>query len=210
LKEHVVTTLSSSRVNWWRVVRAAATLALFYAGFVVIEFFVLAASIGRPPQSLRELLQIAPFFAIPFVGSFGLLAIARRVGFAALWVLLAGFWVFLLRDTSPPALAPAFLIWSILALPLWLMGQLGVARTRTVGKLPVGAQAVGLALWAVLILAARLAVPLEAGELYVVPPGPPTVIVWIIWAPAPFLISAFALRHVWRGTAPDAAISSST
>lgn len=78
-----------------RVILAATRLALIYVALVVLEDVILhfAYRLGIP--SLDVIGEMALWLSIPFGGSFVLLAVARRWGLLALWLILGGCWMYL-------------------------------------------------------------------------------------------------------------------
>src|SRR5687768_17596616 len=110
-------------------------LAAIYAIGVIGLLLSLALLLEGPPLLWRDLAFLALPFAvlfIIFIIAFVILAVARRVGFAALWILLAGLWTWMMiaKGSSVEALPSVFLGWSTFALPLFVIGVLG---TRGLG-----------------------------------------------------------------------------
>ncbi len=193
-----------------RVTLAACRLALFYTAFVALEILALwVASAVNIWLTIRELFGVSVLLMIPFAGAFLLLALARRLGLVAFWIILIGLWVlpFALAKTFPtPLLFPLiFLSWSILALPLWVIGQVGIPRRSSfglgLGPVRISPSMALLACWVFLLAGVRLFGSLadypEMGVLSIRIAEP---LAWI-WGVAPLLLSAFAIQHVWRGTA---------
>ena len=189
-----------------RVILAAAKLAAFYVALVTLELVVLgiAFRVGVPP--LRGIGEMAIILSIPFAGAFVLLAIARRWGFVALWGLLAVLWFLSVSASGAwewSSLYPKlFVPWSILALPLWVIGQAGIPR-RSAGL--ISPSMALLVCWAALLLGVLLfASPRDAAYWH--PRSVAAALAWI-WAPMPLILSAFAISHVWRGTARPAVVA---
>lgn len=182
-----------------RVTLAAAKLALFYIGFVILEIVVLGFVLRLGLPSLHDTRDMAGMLSIPFAAAFLLLATARRWGFIALWTILGAFWIFVAVASNArawPTLYPqVFFAWSILALPLWIMGQAGLRRTST---RRISGSMLMLVCWAILLFGTQFftkyrAFPVRAD-------GIADIVAWI-WVPMPLILTAFAIRHVWRGTA---------
>jgi hypothetical protein len=188
-----------------RVIFAAAKLALFYVALVAIELPVL---IVIRVASLGVITQVAGLLAIPFAAAFVLLAVARRWGFVALWAILCAFWGLLTVSAGAwgwAVLFPMlFLPWSVLALPLWIIGQAGIP-SRSATRLRIGPVGFSISMtllicWAALLLGAQWFASFRT-DFY--PSGPPTIakVLGWTWGVAPLLLSAYATRHAWRGTA---------
>ena len=185
-----------------RAIFAAAKLASFYAALVLLEIMLLAVAFRLGVPTLREIGEMASWLAIPFAGAFLLLAIARRWGFVALWTILGAFWILITLASGswrwPIDFPRIFVPWSIFALPLWIIGQAGIARTSTRRVSPSMNM---LVVWAILLLCVRfVTLPRTdyVGDFHRF--GIADLLGWI-WAPVPLILSAFAIRHVWRGTA---------
>ena len=195
-----------------RVILAAARLALVYTVLVTLELVAVSFAwrVGAP--RLGDIAAIAAGLAIPFAAAFILLAVARRWGFVALWAVLGGLWIFMTIDAGIAtrgwewsfAYGESFLPWSIFALPLWIIGQVGIpsrasARLR-IGPLHFSASTALLVCWAALLLGAQWLIPPEIFVGPYRPLGIANLAGWI-WGVAPLLLCAYAMRHVWRGTA---------
>ena len=200
------------RTNWRRVLPAAGKLAAFYGASIVLQFLLVSGLGGGPRWSLEALRGLSPLLGMCFGLAFVLLAGARRAGFAALWSVLAALWLLMLGDLPTPFDVPrAFLVWSIFALPLWVMGHFGVAASQSkvlvIGRLRFSLLTGALAAWAALAVSSRF-----YGALWsaVAASHIRTAVVaeWLLWAPAPLILSAIATRHVWRGTASGAVVPS--
>ena len=196
--------------RWQVVLLAAARLAALYAVAVALLLLPIFAWQGRSPHSVHHLMQYAIPSAFVFGVAFVLLAAARRAGFVALWLLLAALWILILHDVVaqyPSDIITAFVGWSALAMPLAILGGLGVPRTLRIqiGRWGSSAVSVAAVLWAALLIPAVIvfvspALPLhplqqaaldrQAGE-----------VAWFVWAPGALLISMLCLAHVWVGTA---------
>ena len=199
-----------------RVILAAAKLALIYCALLLIVFaLVFTLFVPGLRFSIAEFAPVLMTLAIPFGIAFLLLAIARRAGFIALWAILFVYWGFLVRDSLgiPYAIPPVFTLWSIFALPLWIIGHVGVrdpsSRNLAIGRLALSPAAIVLACWLLLLAGSRFFFgPFNTDTLIVGPTHWSNLALWTLWAPAPFWISAFAVRHVWRGTAVPAVAES--
>jgi hypothetical protein len=108
--------------------RAAVKLAAIYATCVTVLLLLLGTT-----ASLERVLDILPFYSIPaaicFAIAFLLLAVARRAGFTALWLIGAGLWGWaVIQELDPFGVRAAFLAWSVFAAPLYAMCTLGFPR----------------------------------------------------------------------------------
>jgi hypothetical protein len=180
-----------------RVLAAALRLAAVYGvGVSVLLALVIVPVILTDDAVLRfrEAVGVVsiPFF-LTFAVAFLVLAMTRRFGFALAWLALLALWGIALRS-EPTALAPeSFLLWSVLAAPLFAMVMIGVPSSAS----PRGrGVALGVTLvWVALFVANELAlvqlVPV-AGAAWGSPAGRARVIATLA---APVAISAVAL---WR------------
>jgi hypothetical protein len=189
-----------------RVILAAGKLALFYVVCVALEMAVLILTLGGGLSRLTIVGQMATWLSIPFAGAFLLLAVARRWGLVAMWIILAGFWGLLTLASGAWGWASnflqLFLPWSIFALPLWIIGQGGIpSRSPTrlrVGPVRLSMSMVLLVCWAALLVGGKWFA--RPAGIYVYRPAEVMNMLGWIWGVAPFVLSAFAIRHVWRGT----------
>ena len=110
-----------------RILGAAVRLAGVYAVCVIVTFAIVLAF----SRSLAMLLDILPLLGIPgaicFAAAFVLLAFARRAGFIALWLIILGLWAtpMISQGDLSTEWDSAFLFWTILAAPLYVMVMLG-------------------------------------------------------------------------------------
>jgi hypothetical protein len=194
-----------------RVILAAAKLALFYIALVGLEIVVLGMALQVAVPNLRDIGAMAAMLSIPFAGAFLLLAIARRWGFVALWAILGAFWLLLTVASGAwrwginfPQL---FVPWSLFALPLWIIGQAGIPSRSSIrlriGLVRFSTSMALLVCWAALLVGAQWFVPFRLG-LPLRASGVANLLGWV-WGVAPLLLSAYATRHVWRGTASPVA-----
>jgi hypothetical protein len=194
--------------SWRRVFLAAARLGGLYVIGVALMLtpFMLLPGGGLP--GLRDLVRLAAPAGILFAVAFILLALARRAGFAALWVLLTGLWTaMLIAHEMPIDIMVGFVAWSVFAVPLHVLGALGVPSSLhlRIGRWRLRAATTGTVLWLVLLIPA--AALLSQNPFFVFPLELP---VWyrvagflapFVWAPTPFLIASLSAAHVWSGTA---------
>lgn len=108
--------------------RAAVKLAAIYATCVTMLLLLLGTT-----GSLERVLDILPFYSIPaaicFAIAFLLLAVARRAGFTALWLIGAGLWNWtVIQEMDLFGVRAGFLAWSVFAAPLYAMCTLGFPR----------------------------------------------------------------------------------
>jgi len=199
-----------------RVIFAAAKLALIYCVLLCVEIAALFLLIRPSTVFIGDLAGPALALLVPFGIAFVLLAVARRAGFVALWAILVGYWVALVvqsRPFVPHTLPMLFVLWSLLAMPLWIIGHAGIPDTSSpairIAGVKLSWATTALLCWLLLLVGSRLFWPLR-GTTIVLPrtPVPADIAAWALWAPAPLLIGAFAVRHVWRGTAAGPPLSS--
>ena len=194
--------------NWRRVVLAAVRLAGLYVIGVVLMLLPFMLLPGGGIPAFRELARLAAPAGILFAVAFLLLAIARRAGFVALWLLLAGLWTLVLVVRELPIdVMIGFVGWTVLAFPLHVLGALGVPSALRVrlGRASLRATTAAMILWAVLLIPAVVVLytssfvahPLDEAAAYRMA----GLVAPFVWGPAPFLIAALSLAHVWTGTA---------
>ena len=128
--------------------------------------------------------------AIPLGVAFLLLAVARRAGFVAFWTILLVFWGFVVRAVRVPDAIPLeFVFWSVLALPLWIIGHAGVrdpaSRKIRLGRLTLSQPTLVLWCWLLLLAGSRFVGLLNTSNVIVPVPHWPSPAVWTLWAPAP-------------------------
>jgi hypothetical protein len=154
---------------------------------------------------------IAETGGILFLITTAALVASRRFGIALLWLLLLGAWTGwpLLRFTSTGVLA-GFIVWSILALPLYAMG-LVAGSARAPVRLEGWRQrraTILIPLW-MLLLGVGLTVtdPLHLFVFSSVTgafPDPPTMVLDLarpVWGSFPFLVAADAIFRSASGAA---------
>jgi len=116
---------------------AALKLAAVYASGVTLLMMTLL-SITKSPDRVLDML---PLYSIPaaicFAAAFLVLAVARRAGFTALWLIILSLWAWgLSLDFDSDAIRGGFPAWTLLAAPLYVMcavgfrGQSSPARWR--------------------------------------------------------------------------------
>src|SRR5688500_12101500 len=119
----------NSRSRWQLVLLAAARLASMYAVATALLLLPLVLWQDGPQELIRHLRSYATPVGIMFGVAFVLLALARRAGFIALWLVLGTVWAWMLRELAPGyahEMDSAFVVWSALAVPLALLGGFGV------------------------------------------------------------------------------------
>jgi hypothetical protein len=193
-----------------RVAVAAASLAAVYGAGVVLLLSVLTLWTGEWVGAVRDLLEVhAVLFGVLFATAFLLLAVARRAGFAALWLLFLAFWVaWPLTRWTPVGVLAGFVFWSVVALPFYAIGALGLPSHRVLrlGRRTLALPAVVLAVWT-LLLAVTLAVTPTAYLFFASAldgsfGGPPPAVLKLaraVWGPAPVLIGLEALTRLRPG-----------
>ena len=198
--------IGSAAARWRRICLAAIRLAAFYA-IGAFSLLLIVGSLAEGPPLLSDLAELALPFGVIFSIAFVILAMARRAGFVALWIVLVGTWVWLLRDGAPFVEVPkVFLGWTILALPLFAIGVLGT--TGSDAKQPTlmrGARPlVVLTLW---LLAAGIALHSALTTPYMhwydAPNRFASVFSKIVWIPAPFVVAVLETTRLWFATAPE-------
>src|SRR5687767_11945607 len=144
-------------LRWKRISGAALSLALIYVVGVALLYAPIRLWLTPHAPGLSELptlsLELGIYAAIAFL----LLAMARRVGFILLWLLLLAAWIANVGSSTvrPEALPGFFILWTVLALPLYVITAWGIpsssqaAPTRRLSAIEVGAL-----LWAILVIAA--------------------------------------------------------
>jgi hypothetical protein len=204
---------SRSTAPRWRVVLLAAVrLASLYAIGVALLLFPVFVGLNGPFRLLRNLTEFATPVAFGFGIAFLLLAVARRSGLIALWLLLATLWAAILRDLAhyrfAEDLAQVFVGWSTFAIPLAVLGGLGasaILRIR-VGRWKPTARSVTMGLWAALLIPAVAVLFVSQSQIHPLHEAAAVRIAgdvaWFTWAPGVFLIVALSIAHVWVGTAP--------
>src|SRR5687767_8586296 len=166
-----------SRANWRSIVAAAARLAGLYAIGVVLLVIPLVLLPSGALPAFRDLAIVAVPAGLLFLVAFPVLAAARRAGFVALWLLLAGLWVLLLvAHDMPIELLIGFAAWSALAFPLHVLGALGVPSGfgLRIARVRVGVAPAVTIVWMALLIAAVTVLyttpsflhPLDEGTLY--------------------------------------------
>ena len=189
--------------------RAALTLAAVYAAGVLLLLLALFIMTSTPGEVLKTLPILSIPTAICFAGAFLLLAVARRAGFTALWLVVFGFWIWsaypyfsLFRANRE------FISWSLLAAPLYAMVVLGFHHqpSRTAGWRRWITVAISVA-WAVLG-----AIAIEFDNLsiqYFVRQAPPMLLFWrtvaFAWVIAPPAVTVTAILRLYDGPAKEAA-----
>jgi len=180
---------------WRRVIRAAGRLAAIYVSTVLVLLVVVGSLMDGVLPSLDELLALWIPLSFVFMIAFLLLAVARRAGFTALWLVALGIWVWLLSDSSVPSVGLQFIGWTILAFPLYLLGVVGAPSAQPGARRISGAIVLG---WWGFVAAAYFMNPrlLEFAPLSQV-----TETLFrkgaLIWGPLPFVLGAYEMRRLW-------------
>ena len=200
--------------RWGRVVAAAARLAAIYAVGVAILLLAGLPFVNRTLPAWRDLLGIALPIGVLFAVAFVMLAVARRAGFVALWLVLVGMWIWMIAQVIGDVrmlsiVATAFFVWSVAALPLYTMGAVGLpARKRiAVGRGRMSLTTLVFLVWGVLAAGALYFAGLDVGpHRRVAPHGVLATWARFIWGPAPIVIAVLAIVHVWKGTGVPRAV----
>ena len=182
-----------------RSILAAVRIAAIYA--IGVSLLFLAMELGF--EGTREVLQNLQFLAIPMAFCFGaaflLLAVGRRLGFTALWLAVFGLWAWSISSFRPfVAPGSSFVLWSLLAAPLYLIVRTGFASTV---DQPAWRRAavVGWVVWAGLAVAAPYAAnvwPADVGQL--LPVRRLLRLLTALWYMAPVAVTAISLNHLHR------------
>jgi hypothetical protein len=203
-----VTAPASSGFQPLRRFRAALVLAAIYTLGVAALLVPLAAIDDWRLYINDDLLTTVRPFGVLLGGAFVILAIARRVGFVAFWVLLSGLWALLL-NSGGHALPFEFLKWSVFALPLYLISLIAAGRTIPIriGSRTISPLIVVGGIWVVLAIAGLVLRDYAFPPEYVrITDGQVTAfervsaLGWVLWAPAPFVIAAVAIAAMWVGS----------
>lgn len=171
-----------------RSVLAALRLSMLYAASVTALFITLFLFL-TPRYVSADMLALAVPFVVCFSIAMLLLASARKVGFTALWILLLALWAWsTIYDRFRPHYGRSFVIWSILAIPLYAMVALGFpAAKRTRLPSAITAWLVSLA-WAALF---------GLGLTYTTPPVGDRLLEFALLA-APVALTARAIARIHR------------
>ena len=201
----------NSRTRWRLVLLAAVRLASIYAIAAGLLLLPLWLWQDGQPQALQDLTVYAAPVGVVFGVAFVLLAVARRAGFVALWLVLGALWAWILRQLAPgypSQMVGAFVVWSALAIPLALLGGVGVPAVLRVrlGRWKPSAVAVTVVVWAALLIPALALWVLPEFGLHPLQHAAIDRLVgdvaWFVWAPGAPLVLVLSLAHVWVGTAP--------
>jgi hypothetical protein len=205
-----------------RVLAAAARLATLYGFGVLLLLSALVLWTGDWVGNIRGVLTLYGYvFGILLATAFPLLAAARRLGFAALWLLLIAVWVWPLarHGWTPVGVLAVFVFWSVAALPFYLLGAVGFPGRRgllRLGRWTATVPAVVLALWVLLLLFTLAVTPahhlLVTSSILAMGLEPPSAVLKlapVVWAPVPILIGLEALVRLWpnRIAATEPAVS---
>ena len=180
-----------------RILLAALRLAAVYAVGVAVLFLPMVLWRGGHGVYLGELRTVAIQSAVAFLVAFILLALARRVGFVALWGLLLTLWISEVpKDVFITAVPSWFIVWTVPALPLYIIGM--VASRSSTSRLGLRAVSVGAVLWMVLFVGAIVYEfayhPFDKDQTWFV------LMARFVWLPAPLILAALAIMGIWSGT----------
>jgi hypothetical protein len=201
-----------------RILRAATVLAVLYALGVLALAVVVLSGFRIRDVFIEDSLSIVAPFAILFGFAFIVLAVARRLGFVLLWIILVSLWVaalvggginassaLLYRGAEYPS---GFVLWSVLALPLFAMNSVagGGGAPLKIGPWSVSTT-VAIGVFWILLLAAGVLVREDAlpDSLWASPSFVTTLAIlgWLLWAPMPLVIAAVSVRRFWVETRRD-------
>jgi len=198
-----------------RILKAAVVLAALYT-LGVLVLLALVGVLRSRALVLEGLSEIVVPFSIFFGFAFVVFAVARRIGFVLLWLVLVSFWLGMLfaggisdllyRGIAYPS---GFLLWSALAFPLFAIGSMAPGRGSFLKIGPWSASAsvtIGI-LWVLLFVGSVIL------ELYAHPQSlfwtstssaiTLAALGWILWAPMPLAIAAVSVRRFWVGSRPQ-------
>src|SRR5688572_21167641 len=197
--------IRSAAPQWRRVILAALQLAALYAVASATCLIAVGVLVFHDPLPLASEL---PYFALPLVVAFLVLAVARRAGFALLWLLLVGLWVRVAMLDGPPGLAlpTLFLSWSALAAPLFAIGALGVpSQPNRPASQRVPRPLVVSFAWALLaVLALSVVYTVDSGLFFRESGRGLNALASLLWLPVPVAIAIVEVTRVWIGTSPVA------
>ena len=178
-------------------------LAALYAVGVALLLVPVTFLLEGPPPFSRDLAWAALPFGVLFLLAFGVLVLARRVGLAAMWMLLVTLWVWLLfaAEGSNVVLCRLFLGWSSMAAPLFVIGALGVHADRLARATHLPRPLVVSIAW-VLFAGVALYYASQHVYLFEIPSPFLTFFSRLVLLPTPFAIAALELTSVWLGTSP--------
>jgi hypothetical protein len=189
---------------------AAFKLAAVYAAGVTV---VLLALILTGDGARRHVLEILPVLAIPAGVCLGiaflLLAVARRAGFTALWVVIFGMWIAAVTWHFDPAPANVgFALWTLLAAPLYAIVVLGFRYPSSSARSAIWRRSISMAIapaWLVLYAAAIHFVPSSIEDFASQPPRAPWLwrSLWLAWMLSPPTLTVAAVLRLYRGTPAD-------
>jgi hypothetical protein len=189
------------------VIAAAARLACLYGLGVVLLLLALVFWTGDWIGNVRAVLQLHGLvFGSLFAASFILLATARRLGFATLWLLLIGLWLWpVAKGWSGISLLALFVFWSVVALPLYILGAIGFPGRRFLHlrRWTATVPALVVVLWVLLLLLTLAVTPanylLVASAVTGSFGKPPSLVLGLVpflWGAAPILIALEALNRL--------------
>ena len=181
--------------RWRRVIRAAGRLAALYVATTLILLLAAGTLMVGVLPTLSDLVELWMPVSVAFLVAFLLLAIARRAGFVALWMILVGLWVFLLSAGGFDAsYGRQFVAWSVLALPLYGLGMIGAPSTRRLARSSSLAIAI---IWFCLIAAGFMVTRLGTRiEL----PSQIVDALALIWGSFPLVLGMHEVVRVWNAT----------
>jgi len=131
--------MTSTRPRWARILLAATRLAALYAAGVFILAVPILLFLNGPGGNTSDVLEGSPVTAaVGFVAGFLALAVARRLGFAILWSLLFYLWARTAPEFPSGLVSMAFLFWTVLAAPLYLLSAIGLGRGTRGDRVEVG------------------------------------------------------------------------
>src|SRR6185437_1294371 len=204
--------MSLTPSRWKRIALAAASLACAYA-LCFLTLVVTYVSLLQGRLNLRDLSSSIVPIGVVFAFAFVVLAMARRAGFAVLWLCILGMWAWtsLLQAKgfigySAPR---GFVDWSLLALPLFGLGALGVPTTMQAPfvHIRVRPEAMLFIVWTLLL---ATAIYFDRVESDVLPLRRSLTlfhgIAPFVFGPAPVLITGLEIVRVWVGTGRAGAV----
>jgi hypothetical protein len=200
---------SQTDQRWKKVAGAAARLATIYVVGVLVLYAPIRLWLMPHAGGLQEVPRLSAEMGILAANAFVILAVARRVGFLLLWTLLLFNWVSNFDGAwelrYPGAVAGSFILWTVLALPLYAMAALGGSDriALRVGSRRIRIAELGALAWILLIVGAFLyellvTSPFVAGGLL-------GVAARFVWFPAPFILAVIAGLSIWTVPSKDPA-----
>lgn len=181
-----------------RVVAAASRLAAVYAAAVTVLLLTLILLIGVPIRFLADLATLSIPAVICFAGAFLLLAVARRAGLTALWLLILALWTWLILLVrgfdDGPTVGKSFVMWSTLAAPLYAMVAIGFPALNSPPRRRLATWSIGGAWAALAVMGVKIDFQPEWSRTI----WPLWTFLQLLWVAAPPALTVRALLRVYK------------